>query len=65
MKLSELVKALTYELNEHGDIDVILASDEERNSLYNVEDISTFDDDDTANAYLCLWPGGFDIVDMW
>ena len=48
MKLSELVKALTYELNEHGDIDVILASDEEGNSLYNVEDISTFDDDDTA-----------------
>lgn len=65
MKLSELVKALTYELNEHGDIDVILASDEEGNSLYNVEDISMFDDDDIVNAYLCLWPGGHDIVDMW
>ena len=65
MKLSELVNALTYELNEHGDIDVILSSDEEGNSLYNLEDISMFDDDDTANAYLCLWPGGSDIVDMW
>ena len=65
MKLSELVSALTYELNEHGDVDVILSSDEEGNSLYNLEDISMFDDDDAANAYLCLWPGGFDIVDMW
>ena len=65
MKLSELVKALTYELNEHGDIDVILSSDEEGNSLYSLEDISMFDDDDVANAYLCLWPGGSDIVDMW
>ena len=65
MKLSELVKALTYELNEHGDVDVILASHEEGNSLYSLEDISMFDDDDVANAYLCLWPGGSDIVDMW
>ena len=62
MKLSELITALRVEL-DNGDVDVIMASDEEGNSFYNLTDISRFDGDSDGDAHLCLWPGGRDLID--
>ena len=62
MKLSELIAALQVEL-DNGDVDVIMASDEEGNSFYHLTDISRFDGDSDDDAHLCLWPGGGDLID--
>ncbi len=35
MKLSELIKALNYALEEHGDMDIIISTAEEGSSLSN------------------------------
>lgn len=56
MKTREFISALQVILDEQGDIDVIMASDAEGNSLAFMEDISIFDADEDVPATLCLWP---------
>lgn len=56
MKTREFISALQVILDEQGDLDVIMASDAEGNSLAFMEDISIFDADEDVPAMLCLWP---------
>lgn len=62
MKLSSLVKSLQEALFIHGDMDVIMASDEEGNSYHNVDEHGLYYVDD--ELVICLWPGGYS-VDLW
>lgn len=72
MKVSELIKSLQEDMFIYGDIDVVVASDEEGNEFHFVSEADSYfhDGEGLTEKVICLWPEGrsidmflFDITD--
>ena len=63
MKLSSLIKSLQESLFIHGDIDVVMAIDEEGNHYNHVEEIGHYfhDGENLTDDIIVIWPGGHSI----
>lgn len=66
MKLDDLIRSLQELLFIHGNVDVVMAVDEEGNYYHRVEEIGHYrhDGEDLTDRIIIIWPGGHSI-DMY